>query len=99
MGCSRIIAVRIAPFSLAAAIQIFLCLNAVGAGTTAPREKSAPKEQAAREPEGWLNTFQIKRGFRLELVASEALVSAPAAMAFDENGRLFVAEMRDYPNK
>jgi putative membrane-bound dehydrogenase-like protein len=33
------------------------------------------------------------------MVASEQVVAAPAAMAFDENGRLFVAEMRDYPNR
>jgi putative membrane-bound dehydrogenase-like protein len=37
--------------------------------------------------------FQVEKGFRLELVASEPLVIAPVAMAFDENGRLFVAEM------
>ncbi len=46
-----------------------------------------------------LSQFQIKRGFRIELVASAPLVCAPAAMAFDESGRLFVAEMRDYPDK
>jgi len=27
------------------------------------------------------------------------MVTAPVAMAFDENGRLFVVEMRDYPNR
>jgi putative membrane-bound dehydrogenase-like protein len=37
--------------------------------------------------------FQVEKGFRLELAASEPLVIAPVAMAFDENGRLFVAEM------
>jgi putative membrane-bound dehydrogenase-like protein len=44
-----------------------------------------------------LSGFRIKQGFRVELVADENLAAAPAAMAFDENGRLFVAEMRDYP--
>ena len=38
-------------------------------------------------------SFRIEKGFRLELVASEPLVTAPVAMAFDENGRLFVAEL------
>src|ERR1051326_906511 len=46
-----------------------------------------------------VSEFQIKRGFRFELVASSPMVCAPAAMAFDESGRLFVAEMRDYPDK
>jgi putative membrane-bound dehydrogenase-like protein len=43
-----------------------------------------------------LKTFQIKRGFHLQLVAAEPLVMDPIAMCFDENGRLFVIEMRDY---
>jgi putative membrane-bound dehydrogenase-like protein len=43
--------------------------------------------------------FRLKQGFHIELVAGEGIVSAPAAMAFDENGRLFVAEMRDYPER
>src|SRR5438093_10836540 len=43
-----------------------------------------------------LKAFQIKKGFHLELVAAEPLVIDPIAMSFDENGRLFVIEMRDY---
>src|SRR5215207_7542296 len=31
-----------------------------------------------------LNTFQIRNGFRLELVAAEPLVTDPIAFAFDE---------------
>jgi putative membrane-bound dehydrogenase-like protein len=45
-----------------------------------------------------LGTFQLKKGFRLELVAAEPLVTEPIALAFDEDGRLFVVEMNDYPN-
>lgn len=41
-------------------------------------------------------TFQIKRGFRLEMVASEPLVRDPIEICFDENGRMFVVEMIDY---
>src|SRR5437660_931610 len=52
---------------------------------------------APTEPGAALKTFQIKKGFRLELVAAEPLVADPIAMSFDENGRLFVVEMRDYP--
>ncbi len=43
-----------------------------------------------------LKTFHLKKGFHLELVAAEPLVEDPIAMCFDENGRLFVVEMRDY---
>ncbi len=48
------------------------------------------------EPADVMPTFQIKPGFRIELVASEPLVRDPIAMAFDEQGRLFVVEMRGY---
>ena len=37
--------------------------------------------------------FQIEKGFRMEMVAAEPAIAAPIAMAFDENGRLFVAEL------
>src|SRR5258706_4779419 len=48
------------------------------------------------EPGDALKSFQVKPGFHLELVAAEPLVVDPVAMSFDENGRLFVVEMRDY---
>lgn len=41
--------------------------------------------------------FQIQKGFRLETVAVEPLVFDPVALAFDAEGRLFVAEHRDFP--
>jgi putative membrane-bound dehydrogenase-like protein len=40
-----------------------------------------------------LKSFRLRPGFRIELVASEPLLTAPVALAFDENGRAFVAEM------
>ena len=33
----------------------------------------------------------------IELVASEPEVTSPVAIAWDEDGRLYVAEMNDYP--
>lgn len=44
-------------------------------------------------------TFQIRKGFRLELVAAEPLVIDPIAFVFDADGRLFVLEMNDYPDR
>jgi putative membrane-bound dehydrogenase-like protein len=43
-------------------------------------------------------TFRLPRGFHVELVACEPDVVDPVAMAFDEDGRFYVAEMRGYPN-
>jgi glucose/arabinose dehydrogenase len=51
------------------------------------------------EPDKALATFKVKPGFRIELMAAEPLVVDPVAMSFDENGRLFVVEMRDYSER
>ena len=48
-------------------------------------------------PEAALRSFQLAPGFRIELAAAEPEVVDPISMAFDERGRLFVVEMRDYP--
>jgi len=52
---------------------------------------------APKTPAEALNTFETTPAFHLELVAAEPLVESPVAAAFDEEGRLYVAEMRDYP--
>ena len=57
-----------------------------------PRVPATPPERAT-------NTFALKPGFRAELVAAEPLVLSPVAMSFDENGRLYVVEMRDYSER
>jgi len=43
-----------------------------------------------------LAAFEVAAGFVIECVASEPLVQAPVAMQFDEDGRLWVVEMRSY---
>lgn len=48
------------------------------------------------EPRETLNAFEIVPGRRIELVAAEPLVRDPVALAFDEQSRLYVVEMRDY---
>lgn len=50
-------------------------------------------------PEQAVKTFETIDGFEMQLVASEPQVFDPIAAAFDENGNLFVCEMRDYPYK
>lgn len=48
------------------------------------------------DPSRAMESFAIKKGFRLDLVAAEPLVVDPIELCFDENGRMFVVEMRDY---
>src|SRR5262245_54439057 len=58
-------------------------------GTTAPGPRSPRDEQA---------TFKLAPGFQIDLVTAEPDVIDPVAMCFDERGRMFVCEMRGYPN-
>jgi putative membrane-bound dehydrogenase-like protein len=53
----------------------------------------------ARTPQEEQKTFQLHPGFRIELVACEPQIMDPVAMTFDQDGRLYVAEMRAYPNE
>ncbi len=57
-----------------------------------------PQAPGPRSPQEELATFQLDEGFRIELVASEPDVIDPVAMCFDARGRLYVCEMRGYPN-
>lgn len=50
-------------------------------------------------PHTALATFKVKPGFRVELAAAEPEVRDPVAVAFDESGRMFVIEMRDYSER
>lgn len=47
-------------------------------------------------PEEELKTFKVEKGFRVELVAAEPLIESPVAISFDDQGRLYVVEMRGY---
>jgi putative membrane-bound dehydrogenase-like protein len=73
-----------------------LWLVGVGFGLFAAGAPARPK--GLLSPREELATFSVPKGFRVELVACEPDVVDPVAMAFDEDGRLFVAEMRGYPN-
>src|SRR5215204_5439134 len=47
-------------------------------------------------PEEELKTFKVQPGFRVELFASEPMIECPTAMSWDEQGRMYVLEMRGY---
>lgn len=58
-------------------------------------EKDLPRYPAV-EPKDAIATWQVKKGFKLELAANEPQVRSPIAVCFDERGRMFVCEMIDY---
>jgi glucose/arabinose dehydrogenase/mono/diheme cytochrome c family protein len=53
-----------------------------------PSHPKSPTEQ--------LESFQIEPGLKIQLVASEPFVQDPVVITFDEDGRLWVVEMRGF---
>ncbi len=51
-----------------------------------------------KSPADALKSFLLPPGFRIELVAAEPMVVDPVSFEWDAQGRLWVAEMRDYPS-
>ncbi len=50
----------------------------------------------ATEAKDALKTFTVAKGFKMDLVAAEPLVTDPIAVAIDENLRMYVVEMNGY---
>ncbi|MFT3949580.1 MAG: c-type cytochrome [Agriterribacter sp.] len=44
-----------------------------------------------------LVTLQVASGFKIEMIASEPLITSPVDMEIDEYGRMYVVEMHGYP--
>ncbi|MBV8881743.1 MAG: hypothetical protein JO332_17430, partial [Planctomycetaceae bacterium] len=74
------------------ALALLLCLAATAGSQDAKRASGDPLS-----PKDALKTFTVAPGFTIDLVAAEPDVMDPVAMAFDEDGRIYVAEMADYP--
>lgn len=52
----------------------------------------------ALTPAQSIEAMKLSEDFRVEVFASEPDIMDPVEMAWDENGRLYIAEMRDYPD-
>jgi len=57
-----------------------------------PRPPATPAEET-------VSRMFVPEGFRVDLIASEPAVHQPVAMAWDERGRLWVAEAHSYPTR
>ncbi len=84
---------------------LFIVASALG-GSEKPPPSPAPDVLGpqhdlpripARSPVKAAHTFTLQDGFRMELLASEPLVTDPVALQYDENGLAYVVEMNDYP--
>ena len=54
---------------------------------------------ADKDPVVSFKQYKIADGFEIQLAASEPLIEAPVAMDFDNQGRMWIVEMRGFmPN-
>jgi putative membrane-bound dehydrogenase-like protein len=67
-------------------------------GWLAAADQPAPMRNTPLPPDQAQALFKVAPGLRVELAAAEPQVESPVAAAFDEDGRLWVVEMLDYPN-
>ncbi len=61
------------------------------------RAADGPAATPAMSPQKSLKQIEVDPGLKVELVACEPNVIDPVAIRFDEDGRLWVVQMRDYP--
>lgn len=80
------------------AVPVAFALNKGNAGPEEVTIKFKLPPAPVLTPEEELKTFKLEKGFRIELVASEPMIQSPIAISFDDQGRMFVVEMRGYMN-
>jgi len=75
---------------------LFVIVAAIGSTSLSLRAADGPKSPVS--PEESLRWFDLDDGLRIEIAACEPEVVDPVTVRFDEAGRMWVAEYRDYPN-
>lgn len=88
-------------------VSAFACVAVVSllsltppAWSASPKPKPKPADTRPSSPlmpDAARAAFELEPGLKVELVASEPLVASPCAIAWDEHGRMYVAENRGYP--
>jgi putative membrane-bound dehydrogenase-like protein len=55
------------------------------------------QEDKVPEPEESLQKFEVREDFEMKLIVNEPLINQPIDMDFDERGRLWVVQYKQYP--
>ncbi|MCA9197200.1 MAG: HEAT repeat domain-containing protein [Planctomycetales bacterium] len=66
-------------------------------GKPLPETSRNELDSLPQDPESSMQQIVVPEGFRIELVAAEPLVQDPVAIDWGPDGKLWVAEMADYP--
>src|SRR5262245_30367102 len=82
--------------SLRSARNLVLMLTILG-GSGGEMFAAGDELAPAKSPEEALASIKVPDGLRVELVVCEPLVIDPVAIDFGPDGKLWVAEMLDYP--
>lgn len=88
----------------AAAVLFYTCKSVQKYVTQYPVQRDASgrilvdmhPDPAPKSPEEEMKHIYVPKGYHLQLVASEPMVSQPTAIAWDGDGRMYVAEMNTY---
>lgn len=90
-----------------ATLFFLLLINRTGFTDTpvgnTPQTPFVPADESAAplpplEPQESLAAWQIRAGYRIELMAAEPLTMDPVAIDWGTDGRLWIVEMADYPD-
>lgn len=87
MNCHNLFRIRPDIFPV-----LFLCLVTACDQPKGPvtMDSPVPAKEAVK-------TFELRPGFKIELVAAEPLIADPVAMEIDEDGNMYVVENHGYP--
>jgi putative membrane-bound dehydrogenase-like protein len=88
--------------SFSSVLVLSVILAATSPSTTWSQTSTvSARDQSLRQqplsPQEALRTFEVSANCRIELAASEPEVIDPVTVRFDEQGRMWVVELRDYP--
>src|SRR5262249_31772732 len=89
--------VRLDSSSIAFALTSILALVSGAFPGTAHAADPSTAVKSPLSPQESLRHFQLAPGLKIEVVAAEPEVVDPVAIAFDEDARMYVVEMGDYP--
>src|SRR6476619_7542088 len=85
-------------FSSRYKLNLFRIVMILAVFTSGCRNKNKSQDDSGGvDAKDALSTFQVAKGFKIEMIASEPLISDPVDMEIDEYGRLYVVEMHGYP--
>ena len=76
---------------------LLACTICLAAMSQQIRAADGPAATPPASPEESLKQIEVDPGLKVELIAHEPDIMSPIAVRFDEEGRLWVVQMCDYP--